>query len=323
MSTADDYTTRALALIRVANGQSRDVSMALNKLGREIQAMLLNTTTARLKRRLKAILRQIEQAITQTYAAILAGQTQFARELIEAEAAWAARQAGLPPPGRDRLAAVLAGAAVTGATLADRWGVQAAQLRTRVTAEVRMGVVAGQAPDVIAQRAVGSGGSLTGGALDVARRDARGLVDATTHSVGGQARLEAMRTSGKGINAVKWFAILDTRVCPSCAERADKLWDMDGKPIGHSIPFATPVLHPWCRCILLPMKYPDGPPEDGGNTNKFGEWLERQSQDRQDEVLGVGRAALWRAGKITTHDLIGQNGLVLTLRELQDRFGRR
>lgn len=209
---------------------------------------------------------------------------------------------------------------VLGVTLQDHWARHSMIARQRVAAEIRLGATAGQTGDQIAQRVVGSGSSMAGGTLDALRRDARGTVDATTQSVAGQARLEAMRSSGRGINAVKWFAILDSKVCPSCAERAEKLWDMDGKPIGHSIPFAQPVLHPWCRCILLPMKFPDGPPEDGGDVNKFSDWLNRQTRERQDDVLGVGRAQLWRDGKITTHDLIGQNGLVMTLRELRARL---
>lgn len=321
MSTVDSYTAHALALIRVANGQGRDVTMQLNKLARDIRAMLLDLPLTSLRaRRLKQVLRQVDEAIVSAYARILTDQLAFAGELAELEAAWAARQAGIAALPKDRITAMAANLTVLGVTLQDHWARHSMIARQRVAAEIRLGATAGQTGDQIAQRVVGSGSSMAGGTLDALRRDARGTVDATTQSVAGQARLEAMRSSGRGINAVKWFAILDSKVCPSCAERAEKLWDMDGKPIGHSIPFAQPVLHPWCRCILLPMKYPDGPPEDGGDVNKFGDWLNRQTRERQDDVLGVGRAQLWRDGKITTHDLIGQNGLVMTLRELRARL---
>lgn len=51
----------------------------------------------------------------------------------------------------------------------------------------------------------------------------------------------------------------------------------------------------------------------------FEAWLSRQSQERQDAVLGPGRAQLWRDGGLTFRDLIDGNGRELTVEELRAR----
>lgn len=314
MDLADAYTEHALRLIRVANGQSRDVTMQINRLARQIRALLLTTRLTSIKsRKLAALIRQFDALVIAAYARVLADQEAFVKELVMLEAAWAARAGRYSAIDTAMLASVQV--LVAGSTLQEHWGRQSMLVRTRIAAEVRLGVAAAQQEAEIAQRVVGAGPSMQGGVIDAARRDARGIVDATTHSAAGQGRLEAQRAAG--VNAVKWFAILDTKVCPSCAARAEKLWDMDGKPIAHDLAFASPVLHPWCRCILLPMKFKDGPPADGGNTHKFEDWMSTLPRERQEDVLGVGRSDLWRRGVITTQDLIGQNGLVLPLRALK------
>ena len=52
----------------------------------------------------------------------------------------------------------------------------------------------------------------------------------------------------------------------------------------------------------------------------FGSWLERQSKARQDDVLGPGRADLWRDGKIGFRDLVDGQGRELTLEQLRARI---
>jgi hypothetical protein len=51
----------------------------------------------------------------------------------------------------------------------------------------------------------------------------------------------------------------------------------------------------------------------------FEQWIDSLSPAEQDDVLGAGRADLWRRGVITKADLISQRGRVLTLAELRAR----
>ncbi len=49
----------------------------------------------------------------------------------------------------------------------------------------------------------------------------------------------------------------------------------------------------------------------------FSEWLKTKSETVQNEMLGVGRADLWRSGKIGLGDLISQDARPLTLEQLK------
>lgn len=54
----------------------------------------------------------------------------------------------------------------------------------------------------------------------------------------------------------------------------------------------------------------------------FDNWLSDKSEDFQDELLGSGKAQLWRDGKITLQDLVDpQTGQPLTLAELRETIG--
>jgi hypothetical protein len=51
----------------------------------------------------------------------------------------------------------------------------------------------------------------------------------------------------------------------------------------------------------------------------FEDFIRGLSPEEQDDILGDGRADLWRRGVITKADLVNQRGRVLTLRELRAR----
>jgi SPP1 gp7 family putative phage head morphogenesis protein len=53
----------------------------------------------------------------------------------------------------------------------------------------------------------------------------------------------------------------------------------------------------------------------------FGDWLGKKPVAFQDELLGKGKAQLWRDGKIALTDLVNQDARPLTLAELRAKFG--
>jgi hypothetical protein len=53
---------------------------------------------------------------------------------------------------------------------------------------------------------------------------------------------------------------------------------------------------------------------------QFEDWLADKSAAFQDKVLGPGRAALFRSGKITLRDLLSMNGHPLSLDELRAKY---
>jgi hypothetical protein len=52
----------------------------------------------------------------------------------------------------------------------------------------------------------------------------------------------------------------------------------------------------------------------------FETWLKKQTEERQNRVLGVGKADLWRAGKIGFRDLLDQSGRPLTTEALRAKY---
>ena len=83
-----------------------------------------------------------------------------------------------------------------------------------------------------------------------------------------------------------------------------------------------------CRCLLIPQVF-DSPPSgqrasaDGliSARTTFTEWLERQPAEKVEDVLGKGRADLFRSGKITLAQLTNGAGRPLTLDQLRTKYG--
>jgi len=315
------YIAHGLALIRVSNALAKEVDGELVKLMAAVRSLLLESALTGLSRRVIArVLRILDEEIRRRYATIADHQLASLEALIAIEAEFAVRASGftreLSPAS---LTAVQAGLLVLGAVPRDAWMKQAGDTSWRVASEVRAALAAGADEMAVIARVVGSGprGRERGGVMDIARRQARALVDTSVHSAATEARLAAFRTNG--VQAVRWHAILDAKVCPACAVHAGKLYSLAGKPIGHALPLGQPPpAHWWCRCILLPMKFPNGLPAEGGTTaNTFAAWLDTLAPYEQAAVLGKGRADLWRRGVITLSDLIHQSGRLLTLGELR------
>ncbi|WP_327078137.1 colicin D domain-containing protein, partial [Glaesserella parasuis] len=61
----------------------------------------------------------------------------------------------------------------------------------------------------------------------------------------------------------------------------------------------------------------DGPVSEQIN---YENWLKSKSPGQQDQVLGKGKADLWRRGVITFADMLDQSGRPLTLKDLSYRF---
>ena len=55
----------------------------------------------------------------------------------------------------------------------------------------------------------------------------------------------------------------------------------------------------------------------------YPQWLKKQSKEVQNEALGPNRAKLWRQGKEEITGFTTRDGRMLTLKELQEREGRR
>jgi len=146
------------------------------------------------------------------------------------------------------------------------------------------------------------------------------------------ARLSAFRKSADLLLGVRQISTLDSHTCLICMAYSNGEWDLDGNPInGTTLPFdGGPPRHFNCRSVLVGIsKSPllrdrngTRASDDGQIDRKisFDDFLKRKPQAYVDEVLGKGRADLWRKGKITCRDLLNSEGRIMSLEELRAKF---
>ncbi len=202
---------------------------------------------------------------------------------------------------------------------------QGSELSFKFESTIRQGLLEGRQTPEIAKA--------TAELFGISRRHADTLVITAVAKVADNAH-KALRDENLDlIKGEMHLSTLDTRTSTVCQVRDGKMWDTDYKPIGHSLPYQRPPLHPRCRSILqLVMKdwkelgfddVKEMPKStrasaDGQVSEKtnYEEWLSSKTPEEQDKALGKGKADLWRRGVITFSDMLDQSARPLTLKEL-------
>jgi hypothetical protein len=176
------------------------------------------------------------------------------------------------------------------------------------------------------------------GFMDVTKRNADSLVRASTQAVAQKAKESIYNANESLLSAIVWTATLDQKTTTFCAVRDNLRYTVkDHEPIDHSVPWGAGPgnLHWGCRSSSRPetkswrelgFDIDELPPGTRASMNgqiavdaKFEDWLGKRTKAQQNEMLGPGRADLWRDGKITFRDLLDANGRPLTLAELRER----
>lgn len=159
------------------------------------------------------------------------------------------------------------------------------------------------------------------------------LVKTAVSTVVNNTRMETYKENESIFKGYQHQSVLDSRTTFICAERDNKEWDLELKPIGHKLPFKQTPLHYRCRSIILPLtksyrelgldidEIPIGTRSSlngyvPANTS-FSQWFDKQSADFKENYLGKGRYQLYKDGKIDLSDLVNQRGQTLTLKELK------
>lgn len=226
-------------------------------------------------------------------------------------------------PSASQLISLAVNAVVQGAILANWWKRQAADTYFRISTQARIGYGSSQnniADQVSMQMTTG-------------RRNADALIKTAVHTVSSLSR-ERMYKDNSGVMKGKvYVAVLDNRTSIQCIAYDGSTYDMDNKPIGKkSLPYRELPAHFNCRSIYMPIlksfkeigsDYPEMPKSTRSSMDgqvpeetTFKDFLDRKGVAFQDEVLGKGKAKLWRDGKITLQQLLDQSGNPIPLKEL-------
>jgi SPP1 gp7 family putative phage head morphogenesis protein len=336
---------RSVDLIRLEAGERDAVLAILQKMQAELIATLAtqDDMTAWGKARIDQLLREIDTIIAKYYSDIGAATHSALSGLTGAEVAHvselmqASIGVGVSLPTSTYMRTLAGNALIEGAPSAEWWAKQAGDVAFRFAAELRTGLASGETNAQLISRIIGKSGEP--GVMDIARRNAAALVQTSVQTVANEARLETFQKNSDTIGALKYLSTLDDHVCPECAAHADLEWTVDGDPIGHDVPFEDPPLHYNCRCVIVPVSKTwaeqgvEGLPEipQTGTrasmngqvpaTTTFEDWFSGRTVEQQNAQFGVGKATLFRDGKITLRDLINsQSGRPLTLEELRSLY---
>lgn len=350
----DLFIERAIDLLRLESGTANKVLALLEGLEKELVGLIAKidpTGTDRLRYqrdRLTKLFVAITDTIRATYRdsnVLLAAEL---RELADIEAVWLVQSFNTAigidfvdtTLTRGFLKTLVSDVLIQGAATKDWWGRQAAGLADRFADEMRRGVALGESNARLIERVKGS--RAQPGIMDVSYNSASRLVRASVQTVANTAREAVYDENTDIIASLQWHATLDLRTSIWCVTRDGHHYTpKDHKPVDDGPPWlegpgklhwgcrstSVPVLKTWRELGIDADEVPDATRAsmDGqvAAQQSFEDWLKKQSVERQNTVLGEGKADLWRRGKIKFRDLLDQSGRPLTTEELRRKAASR
>lgn len=290
-------------------------------------------TTARLEAMLdevralnSAIYSQVAEALTDELVDFSTVEANFQRQAIVTSVG-VDLSTTLPSP--ERLRAVVTETPMEGRLLAS-WaeGMETGRI-DRINQAVRQGMVQGEDTDAIVRRIRGTkAAQYSDGILDISRRSAQSIVRTSVNHVSNVAAQATWKANDHLVKGWQYLATLDSRTTVTCAGLSGQVFPVGEGPI--------PPRHIGCRSISVAVtksfrelgvdkdELPAGKRAsmDGqvaGDTT-FSKWLNMKGAATQDKVLGKTRADLFRNGKLDLRQFIKNDGTVLTLEQLRDRY---
>jgi hypothetical protein len=334
---ADKILGHQISLMRFSAGEKKKVFSLFLQMQMELKAKLQNGLTSYEKERITKLLKECTAIINGFYSDV---QSEFDFVgLAKAEAAASTKamaSIGLNPsiPTAAVLKAMVSDTLLTGAPLKDWWAKQAEDTAFKFASQVRQGVAQGETLQQIITRVVGNPRKGIAGIMDIPQRNASTLVHDSIMQIANDAKMAVFRENADILKGVQQLSTLDSRTSAVCIAYSGAQWDLEGNPInGTTLPFDGGCpRHPNCRSIMVPITKSyrelglDVDKEVGTRASDLGQvpadmsfdaFLKRHDSAYQDELLGKGKAKMWREGKITLKDLVTQNGRPLTLAQLQ------
>lgn len=337
LNLMDSYLSRQVNLLRFTAGEQNKILAFLKQMQVELKAKLRNGLTDFSKARVNKVLKEVTEVIDDYYAKAAGSVDSHA--LAKNEAKFTANTfAGIgldaSLPSEAVLKAFVNGSLIEGAKSSAWWARQLEDLQFKFANQVRQGIVQNETLQQIIRRVAGSKRLGIPGIMDVSRRNASALVHTSIMQVASDARLATFRANDDIVKGMRFLATLDSHTSLTCIAHSGAEWDMKGNPIVGNFPFEPPPLHFNCRSLIVPITLsyrelgidvdkPKGTrASDLGQIKSdttFDSFLKRHDDAYVDDLLGPGRAKLWRDGKITLSDLLGQTGRPLTLEQLKKK----
>lgn len=341
LAIAELILEHQIRMLRVSAGYEREALLILLQMERELSEKLIGSRplTNWSRDRLTNLLNETRSRIAEYYIEIRKSTSLGAIAKTEATFVASRMQSVIGTaltvavPTNAVLNTLVGDLLIQGAPSAEWWRRQGQDTAFRFANAVRQGVAQGETNAQIVQRVRGT--STQPGIMEVSKRNAEALVRSSVQTAANVSRLATYRENDDVILGVRQLSTLDSRTTDICIAYSGAQWDLDGNPIrGTKLPFnGGPPRHWNCRSVLVPIVKPiPGMPEFLGGSRasedgpvaadiSFSDWLGGKSKAYQDDLLGKGKAELWRKGKITLPQLLDQRGRPLTLEQLIDKYG--
>lgn len=340
---ADELLSSHLDFLRFDAGTRARVINILNRLQLELTAKLASADlTVFNKARTQAFLNEINAVIDRYYAMVqgelntaMGAVTQAAASHTVTTLQGLGIQLGVGLPTQTFLERLASNILIMGTPASDWVEKQGLDVAFRFATALRMGVSLGETTEQIVARIAGSPRKGITGIMDIARSNARAVVHTSIQSVANAARIETFERNMVDVADLLWLGTLDPHTCLLCIARDMHTYAMgshDALDGGPPWGLGPGNIHFSCRCVAsLSMHQLEGMPKlpiggrasstgpVAGNTS-FSDYLDRMGKDWQDRVLGPGRAALWRANKLTLEQLLSFSGNPISLSDLRKKY---
>lgn len=303
----------------------------------------------------RAVQAALAKAVDMSPGAELPAGAELRAAITEARAAASAEaiaasieiRLGVALPTENYLRTLASDVLIHGSPAKNWWLRQAQDVQFKLANEIRIGAAQGETNAQIIKRVVGQevtakapaeGGPP--GVMPLARKNAAAIVQTSTQTVAAQARRKTMEVNRDIANGIMQVSTLDGHTSLTCIAYSGATWDLDYEPIGdNDLPYNGGVPRHWgCRSAetlimktLREMGIDMDEPDPGTRASSsgqisakttFADYLKMKGEAYQNEVLGPGRAELFRAGKLSPRDLVDMSGRPLKLSELRARFDR-
>ena len=208
----------------------------------------------------------------------------------------------------------------------------------RISNTVRQGFLLGDTHEQIARKVRGHANrGYQDGALQMSRTNAGSITKTAVGHLAATARQSFATANDDILKGKQWLSTLDNRTSKDCRIRDRLKYTLDGKPIGHKIPYlqGPGKIHFCCRSVeTYILKSADelgiavGQISDSSRASMDGQvhadtdyqgWFSRQSFTRQSQIVGVTRARLIRDGGMSPDEFYNDRGEWLTLDQLRER----
>lgn len=207
---------------------------------------------------------------------------------------------------------------------------------TRINNTVRNGYLNGESAVEIGRKIRGHvTQNYKDGSLQISRANATSIAKTALNHLQSTARNEFTNANSDIIECKLWISTLDNKTSHQCIIRDRKKYTLDGKPIGHKIPYlrGPGKIHFCCRSTEIPILKSwrelgiDVDEMDEGTRasmdgqvpadTSFIEWIKRQSTERQKQVFGEVRYRLMKEGGMSPSEFFTDKGEWISLDKLK------